>query len=242
MNAIAPTPVFFGVDLGPHPDVTAIMQHCLTWFPELGYGYFECAQETVGDVYDAAYFERYADQADTPLGRRLMASRVELVKRHVGDMALRLKPCLDVGIGCGAFVEALEETGNESRGYDVNPAGIAWLESREIFGDLYARPWPIVTFWDALEHIREPAKALAQCEDWVFVALPIFRDADHVLASKHYRKDEHYHYWTRDGFRRFAGACGFDVVDLVATETALGRDDVETFVLRRRHASGARTA
>lgn len=218
----------------PPADLLAHFRHSLAWFPELGYGYFECVQAAPGDVYDQAYFDRYAAQADTDTGRRLMAARVDLVKRHVGDLSLGFRRTLDVGIGCGAFVEAMRHTGFACAGYDVNPAGIAWLQARDAYADLYAGQHPVVTFWDALEHIREPAQALARCSDWVFVALPIFRDAEHVLASKHYRKDEHYHYWTRDGFRRFAEACGFRVVDIVATETALGREDVETFVLRRR--------
>lgn len=203
----------------------------LVWLPEAGLGYFEC--EAAAQVYDQAYFDRYAAQAESDVGRRLMASRVQLVKRHVGELALQAAPLLDVGIGSGAFVEACEACGIRAEGFDVNPAGIAWLEQRGIFRDLYLGQHRVVCFWDALEHIREPDLALAHCAEWVFVAVPIFRDAAHVLASKHYRRDEHYWYFTRAGFRAFAAAQGFDVVDLVATETALGRDDVETFVLRR---------
>jgi len=203
----------------------------LVWAPEAGVGYFECE---AGEVYDGAYFERYAAQAATTTGRRLMEARVALVRRHLGDIGFSVRTVLDVGIGSGAFVEARLAGGGDASGYDINPAGVEWLQDRGLFEDLYGRGHGAVTFWDSLEHIREPDRALACCADWVFVALPIFRDAAHVLASKHYRKDEHYWYFTRDGFRAFADAQGFDLVDLVATETALGREDVETFVLRRR--------
>ena len=213
-----------------HPAIAAYAANALTWFPEAGFGYFEVQ----GAPYDAAYFARYREQAETPIGRSLMAARVQLVRRHVGDIALAQGPVLDVGIGSGAFVEACWAEGIAACGFDVNPAGVAWLQRNSAFAPLYTgRRYPVLTFWDSLEHIREPQLALAACGGWAFVALPIFRDAEHVLASKHYRRDEHYWYFTRDGFRRFAQAEGFDVVDIVATETALGREDIETFVLRR---------
>lgn len=221
--------------LASNATLRVLVRDRLVWLEEAGVGYFECEQAAPEAVYDQAYFDRYRAQADTLLGRRLMASRVELVKRHVGDLALSLRRTLDVGIGSGAFIEAMEAQGFACAGYDVNPAGVAWLQARGTYADLYAAgPFDVVTFWDALEHIREPTEALARCAGWVFVALPIFRDAAHVLASRHYRRDEHYWYFTRAGFRWFAEGQGFEVLDIVASETALGRDDVETFVLRRR--------
>lgn len=219
--------------LGMNPAIAALHKRSLTWFPEAGVGYFECVG--VETVYDAAYFARYAAQAETPIGVQLNAFRVGTVAGHRGGLGLpRTTPVLDVGIGDGAFVRTYEASGGRALGYDVNPAGIAWLEERGAWGDLYARPWPIATFWDALEHIREPGRALDQVERLAIVSIPTFRDVAHVLSSKHYRRDEHYWYWTREGFLRFASSCGFRCVDILATETAIGRDDIETFVLVRR--------
>lgn len=212
------------------PALAALAAQRLVWLPEAGVGYYEC--ETAG-VYDQAYFDRFAAQADSAVGARLMAARVDLVRRHVGDVACAMRPLLDVGIGSGAFVEACHASQVAAEGYDVNPAGVGWLADRGIFRDLYVGDHRVVTFWDCLEHIRELDRALSHCADWVFVAIPIFRDAAHVLASKHFRRDEHYWYFTRAGFVAFARSQGFAVLDIVATETAIGRDDIETFVLRR---------
>lgn len=218
--------------LGMNPAIAALHKHSLTWFPEAGVGYFECVG--VETVYDAAYFARYAAQAETPIGRQLNAFRSAIVERHRDALDLSpLVEVLDVGIGDGAFVRTYELAG-VARGYDVNPAGIAWLEERDSWGDLYGRTWPVATFWDALEHIREPAAALDQVERLAIVSIPTFRGPDHVLASRHFRRDEHYWYWTREGFLRFASSCGFRCVDILATETAIGREDIETFVLVRR--------
>lgn len=216
--------------LGLNPIVEANLEHGLAWFQEAGFGYYEVRESD--QPYDAHYFARFQAQANTPLGRRLMSHRCEIVWRHWRGSVL------DVGIGSGAFLEARRhQTAGVAcaadAGFDVNPCGVQWLKAAGLWGDLYGRQWDVATFWDALEHIRRPDLALAQVERMAFVAIPTFRDVGHVLTSKHFRRDEHFWYWTRDGFRRFAEANGFEVVDIVATETALGREDIETFVLRR---------
>lgn len=198
---------------------------------EAGVGYFEVRE--ADQPYDSEYFARYQAQAETEIGKSLMTFRAQLVGRYWRGAVL------DVGIGSGAFlikrglgVERIH--GDCDRGFDVNPAGVEWLQAADVWGDLYGRKWEAVTFWDALEHIRRPDLALDQVGRLAFVSVPIFRDVRHVLASKHYRRDEHFWYWTRDGFIRFASSCGFEVIDILASETALGREDVETFVIRRR--------
>jgi len=215
--------------LEPNPLLEPFARDCLTWFAEAGFGYFEVR----GEHYDEAYFDRYAAQAGEGIGPRLMAWRCELVGSNWPYSVL------DVGIGSGAFLEARDKARPPTRrhadlGFDVNPAGVAWLKERGRFADLYAEGGTdAATFWDVLEHIRRPDLALAQVNMKAFVSVPIFRDVAHVLASKHYRRDEHFWYWTRAGFIRFAEAQGFAVLDILATETAIGREDVETYVLKR---------
>lgn len=216
----------------PQPDTPR-----LVWLPEDGVGFFDCdthnAKVSGASPYDAEYFARYAERMNDPIGARLMAHRAHLVTSYGGSAF----PIIDVGIGSGAFVEEMsKQTLNGVWGFDVNPAGIEWLKGRGQWGDLYkVEPgvWEVATFWDSLEHIRDPRQALAQVGHMAFVAIPIFRDVDHLLASRHYRKDEHFWYFTRAGFRAFAEREGFQVMDILATETAIGRDDIETFVLRR---------
>lgn len=214
---------------GQNPLLTDLRRDHLTWLPEAGVGYYEVR----GEAYDQAYFDRYASQADTAIGQRLMDARCDVVWRHWTHEVL------DVGIGCGAFLNAraVWRVGCQrplDMGYDVNPAGVAWLKARNLFGDLYNGRWDAVTFWDVLEHMRDPRPALAACRKFAFVSIPIFRDSAHVLASKHFRRDEHYWYFTREGFIAFARSQGFEVLEISLAETVIGREDVETFVLRRR--------
>lgn len=212
-----------------NPLVDAYRRHGLTWFPEAGFGYFEC----VGAPYDQEYFDRYAAQGETEIGKALNRFRCEIVARYWGG------EILDVGVGSGAFLQAREastrpDLAAADRGFDINPAGVAWLGSVGKFGELYqAGAWDAVTFWDSLEHIRRPDEALARVGLMAFVSIPIFDGPDHVLRSKHFRRDEHYFYFTRAGFLAWTKAQGFECLDVRATESAIGREGIETFVLRR---------
>lgn len=193
----------------------------LIWLPERGMGYYPVNR--ADEPYDAGYFDKYRAYASTDMGRALTAARVDLVSRYYdGEL-------VDVGIGCGAFVEARPDT----FGFDVNPAAVAWLWGAGLYRDLYRDEIPAATFWDSLEHIEDPGAALACVEQFAFVSLPIFDDCEHVRQSKHFRRDEHRWYWTRAGFVAWASACGFETIARSRMESDLGRDGIETFVLRR---------
>src|SRR5215467_14106475 len=88
---------------GPSGAVGEILRSCpsyqvadLTWW-SIGIGYYPVMAGIA--PYDRAYFDRFARQADTPIGRALMDARVAFVARHYQDNLC------DVGIGSGAFIE-----------------------------------------------------------------------------------------------------------------------------------------
>lgn len=211
--------------------VTLLQEDRLVWLPELGIGYYPAQDD---GVYDASYFAKYEAYARTPMGRAITGFRVKLVASHLRAGS----SVVDVGIGCGAFLESLRATYPDFKtfGYDVCPEAIRWLADRGLPADFWApgAQWDALTFWDVLEHLANPAAALERARHWAFVTIPTFRDGDHVLASKHFRRDEHRWYWTRAGFIAWADANGFRCVDHSTREALLGREDVETFVLRRR--------
>lgn len=191
----------------------------LIWFPERGYGYYPV---TVGAApYDEAYFEKYVGYENTEIGRRINEFRVGLARKHCDCV-------IDVGIGSGTFVAA---HGN-ALGYDINPAGVRWLKDRGVFADPYDG-CDAVTCWDSLEHIPYPTELLSRVREKVIVSIPIFDNAEHVLKSKHFRKDEHFWYFTRQGFINFMAKAGFRVIEHSLMETLLGRDGIETFVFTR---------
>lgn len=194
----------------------------LVWLPELGMGRYPVPQDR---PYDASYFARYQKMADTRMGHELTAARISLVSRHYNGALL------DVGIGAGQFVEARPNT----KGYDVNPAGVDWLLARGAWSELYATNHAALSFWDALEHIDHPDLAVSHAEKWVFVSVPIFENAEHILHSRHYRPDEHIWYWTHSGLLRWFDAQGFDCAEHNTVESELGREGIGSYAFRRRN-------
>jgi hypothetical protein len=155
-----------------------------------------------------------------------MRSRVKFVEQYYQG------PLIDIGIGSGAFVE-LRQRSCWTFGYDVNQCGIEWLERRRLFADPYAAPFDAASMWDVLEHMPDYPKLLANVREWLFLSLPVFRDAAHVLRSKHFKPAEHCWHFTRDGLLFAMRQCGFALVAENTVETELGREDIGTFAFRR---------
>jgi hypothetical protein len=197
----------------------------LTWWPQLGIGYYPVA--TGLEPYDQDYFDRFARDAQSELGRALMRARCNFVEQHYRG------PLIDVGIGCGAFVELRNSRGRMTYGYDVNPAGIKWLLARKLMINPYRITFDAITLWDVLEHISDFQGLLNNVASWVFVSMPIFYSVEHALCSKHFRTDEHYWYFTRDGLIHAMRVCGFELISASNIETELGREDIGTFAFRR---------
>lgn len=201
-------------------------QPSLQWFSQLGIGYLPIE----GAPYDQDYFDRFARQAASPIGQTLMRQRVAFVYEHMHREML-----IDVGIGCGAFIERRNASVPHSTfGFDINPAGVAWLKRRGLWLNPYHGPVPALSLWDVLEHIRDFRPLLAKVQKWLFLALPIFTDAEHALRSKHYRPDEHCWYFTRGGLIGALHCLGFDLVSESEMEIIAGREDIGAFAFKRR--------
>src|SRR5688500_8074120 len=139
------------------------MMRSLVWVAEAGMGFSGNAVRAPS-VYDDRYWQKYQAYEGSPIAVALNKHRVALVNRVVG-----LDVVLDIGIGCGTFITARGPA--VTKGYDVNPLGIAWLKERGLWVDPYEQPVTDVTFWDALEHIHDPAMLLANVRRYAFVSL-----------------------------------------------------------------------
>jgi hypothetical protein len=137
---------------------------------------------------------------------------------------------VDVGIGSGAFIERRNDP---TFGFDINPAGVVWLKERDLWCDPYDEAVPAVSMWDVLEHMHDFRPLLANVRQWLFLAVPIFRDAEHVLRSKHYRRDEHCWYFTRAGLVSVLRGLGFELIADSDMEIHAGREDIGAFAFRR---------
>lgn len=188
--------------------------------PEKGIGYFPVKDQP----YDDDYFDKYVGYAKTECGKAITEARVKFVNGHT------LGGVMDVGIGCGAFIERRGST----CGFDINPQAIKWLQEKNLLADPRTAPYPSATFWDSLEHINNPGQILQYITDYVFVSMPIYQDAEHILRSKHFRKDEHCLYFTEDGFVNWMAEKGFDLLEIDDFETRLGREDILSFAFKRK--------
>lgn len=200
----------------------------LIWLPDHGMGYFPVKERDW--PYNQDYFNKYTDYANTVLGQRITQCRIDFVNRYYDG------PILDIGIGCGDFVN---KYGNGrfgmARGYDVNPAAVDWLKEQGKYQNPLRAPMSrALTFWDSLEHIEAPGVMVLRSIEWVFICTPIYRDLEHVMTSKHFRSDEHYWYWTHKGLVTWMDAYGFDWQGFHMAESFLGREDIETFSFKRR--------
>lgn len=205
--------------------LAADMDSSLIWLPEYGYGFLQVREQP----YDADYFAKYEGYAATEMGGAITAARADLAQRHAARHSL-----IDVGIGCGAFVTEMRARGWPAFGYDINPAGIDWLRSRDWYANPYLAGASVLTFWDSLEHIPDVAHLL-QRTTIVLCSLPIVPgDGPPAREWKHYRPDEHCWYFTHSGFLRWMQQRGFVCLEHSTIEAELGREDIGTYAFRRR--------
>lgn len=199
------------------------LNNTFLWSEELGYGWHTAPAMN----YDSGYFAHYQKLDATPMGAALTKARVELVSKFTDPTQ-----GIDIGIGGGRYVWE-----SSSNGFDVCPDAIEWLRSVGGYRDPYAcnstGPVRSVTCWDSLEHIPEPEKLLAQVTGWLFVSMPIYKDMQDVLTSKHYKPGEHLHYWTLAGFIAWCERQGFEVQEVNHAEEELGREGITSFAFRR---------
>ena len=211
-----------GGEVDPTKRSDAFRSPKLTWDDSLGVGYYPV--ELVGQ-YDKKYWDRYHSYRSNAIADSLMKARADLVGSIYGNA-----PLVDIGIGSGHF---MEKRGAQTFGYDVNPMAIKWLLERNLWWDPYAVDPEAISCWDSLEHISRP-EALVRCvKSMIFISIPIFADPEHVMRSKHYRPDEHFWYFTRDGLINWMRRYGFSLVEENRMETNLGREDIGTFVFKR---------
>lgn len=197
----------------------------LTW-NQSGVGYYQPSANS-RLIYNQSYFDAFDRKAHSEIGRSLMRARANFVEQHYRGMLI------DVGIGSGAFIALRQSRRRPTYGYDINPAGIRWLEERMLFVDPYLVKFDAMTLWDVLEHIPDFHPLLANVREWLFLSLPIFRNREHACTSKHFKPDEHCWYFTRDGLIAAMKMCGFALVTESNVESELGREDIGTFAFRR---------
>jgi len=205
------------------------MKNGLIWLPELGIGYFP-VHNNPRNPYDDKYFDKYARYENTEIGKRLNKFRVDLVNRYTKGLVL------DIGIGCGSFIK---QRGN-CLGYDICLKSVRLLKKEGLFyspynngNNLETKGIEGITFFDSLEHIKHPERILNKVNrQFVFISLPTFKGVEHLLKSRHYKKDEHRYYFTQDSLAKYMKYYGFSLIEVMDDEIKCGREDIYTYVFK----------
>ncbi len=202
----------------------------LVWNTDDGIGFFDCdkyiAENKVPEPYDEAYFSKYHGYSETEMGRQINNFRLKTVNRFTSGLVV------DIGIGSGQFVEARNALGMPTLGTDVNPVGIAWLKERGLEANL-DQPIPVITCFDSLEHIRDHKPLLDKVTKFFVTSIPIFEDYRAAYTSKHFRKTEHFWYYSHRGLVSTLWNRGLRLVEYTDYESELGREGIRTYVFKR---------
>jgi len=176
-------------------------------------------------VYDKAYMDKYKEYVDTTIGKGILDARLRLISEY--------DKILDIGVGCGTLIDNKKD----AKGFDVNPEAIKMLKKTKRWCDPYKDDmWDFdaITFFDSFEHIEKPELLLNRItHEAVVIVIPLFKTVKGILKSKHYRPDEHYHYFTGGGLIRYMSKHGFHCKSINSEETELGRDEIHSFVFTR---------
>ena len=94
---------------------------------------------------------------------------------------------LDIGCGAGEFMELATAAGFQTEGIEISEASVAICRRRGLnvrLGNLITenldQSYDLITLWDVLPHLRDPAAFLARSRDlltdrgYIFAKIPLF--------------------------------------------------------------------
>ena len=146
------------------------------------------------EVEKTFYHHHYAGYRDDPFFRRAIRNTIG---NHIQPRVRQGASLLDVGCGAGDLLEAAVELGFDARGIDISEASAERCRARgldAVAGDFlthdFGRKFDVITMWDVMEHLRDPAAFLARVRELLtpggmfFAKVPGFGELS-VAISKH---------------------------------------------------------
>jgi hypothetical protein len=177
-------------------------------------GHLQIAIPIGAKKYNEDYCHKYDCYEKTVLGKRINDVRWGLVESHLLEGSTRV---LDWGCGNGSFIRSAPD-GWYVRGYDINPHS-GYSDNAE----LATEPWEAVTMWDVLEHMVYPYEFINELKtNFLFLVVPDTAGIRGTIYDwKHYRTDEHQHYFSLASLTIMLERAGFYVAGVERTEALL---------------------
>ncbi|MDO8623505.1 MAG: class I SAM-dependent methyltransferase [archaeon] len=167
--------------------------------------------------------ERFASQSK---GREITFARnlkdIEKFKKR-GSL-------LDVGTANGSFLYTARKNGWDVDGVELNKYLINWakenyqlnIKQGTIFQNKFQKKFDVVTLWDVLEHVSDPTKTLAKCNELMkddgilIVNYPDYRSRVATLLGKKwpFYLRVHLYYFDRKTIVKMLDKCGFKVLKI----------------------------
>jgi len=141
----------------------------------------------------------------------------------------RLQSVLDVGCGCGAFLDLAKQAGLATAGIELNPRAIdsARRKGHQIYSCLLAdlerevgrRRFDLITIFEVLEHVSDPVQLLSDAARWLApsgclaVTVPN-RNGVHRLfeTDPHQWPPHHLSCWRRQDLKALGERCRLSVL------------------------------
>lgn len=150
----------------------------------------------------------------------LSEARLRVLEAFVGNGDGR--SLLDFGCGTGRFASAADDSW-DAYGYDlVQPVNkdVTFVTEAEAFRSA----WDVVTFFDSLEHLADPATTIRRLgASVVMVSVPWChrpQDAEWFMAWKHRRPGVHLWHWNHNTLNRLFARCGYRLLMMSSFEDA----------------------
>lgn len=198
----------------------------------------------IDHVYNESYWNSaaakvhgYSDyRADAPLYKRTYRNRFQIIERHFPGLVnpegqpLRV---LDIGCAAGYFLSVCQEKGLEVTGLEPSDAIRKVAEDElgqdKVHGRLLAiddalepASYDLITFWDVIEHIPDPRRALERARELLAPGGRLIVETQNVdsraaklLGKKwqHYKHAEHIYHFAPETLARLFDEAGFEILE-----------------------------
>jgi SAM-dependent methyltransferase len=216
------TVLFEGINADA-PQAPAIpLVHCRSCGSVVSTALFSAGPSKSETDYTDGY---YGEQASSKGLNRLFIGLFQRERQKILT-ARRPGTILDVGCGDGTFLDFLP-TGWRKFGYEPSSLGRRILERKNdiSFYDFVAEPpikqgFDVITFWQSLEHIPDPARALRTVKKilneggMLFISVPNFGSWQANFFGRcwfHLDPSRHYHHYTAATLKKLLAEEGFQI-------------------------------